>query len=255
MDEQRDITFILFSSQHRGDNGRHRVHDHRLNGAAADGPLRHMQTCGNEPAAYFWESPGATGRLNTHLLKRAGAEAVQTVEQREDIKQAEDLDPLKSFHLGRQRPFHNPRNLNSQANYSRRRQLQSRGPAESGSQQRAGSHSPALPCYWFRLPASAAGARRSAPQWCPQTPRFVSDGERCARWQRNTPEEATERLTEGAAAPLMAESDVQKCPPEICRFPVLPTAPLTLQCKILNPAVYPGWEKQSARYNSQPPQP
>lgn len=49
----------------------------------------------------FWESPG-TRRLHTNLLKYAGTEAVQTVEQREDINRAVDVDPLKSFHLRRQ---------------------------------------------------------------------------------------------------------------------------------------------------------
>lgn len=58
----------------------------------------------------------------------------------------------------------------------------------------AGSHSPALLWCWFQLPASAAGVRQSAPRSCPQTPRFVSDGERCARWQQNTPEEAIKGL-------------------------------------------------------------
>lgn len=62
---------------------------------------------------------------------------------------------------------------------------------------RPGSHSPALLWYWFQPPASAAGVRQSVPQSCPQTPRFVSDGERCARWQQNTPEEAIKGLTEG----------------------------------------------------------
>lgn len=50
-------------------------------------------------------SPATTGQLKTNLLQRAGAEAVQTVEQREDVKQAEDVDPLKSFHLCRHTCF------------------------------------------------------------------------------------------------------------------------------------------------------
>lgn len=99
MDEQRRITFILFSSQYRSDDGRHRVHDHRLDRAAADRCLTHTQTRQCQPAAFLRESPASTGRLKTNLLQRASTETVQTVEQREDIKQAEDVDPLKSFHL------------------------------------------------------------------------------------------------------------------------------------------------------------
>lgn len=96
MDEQRGITFILFSSQYRSDNGRHRVHDHRLDRAAAAGRLTHTRQ--RQPSL---EGPPLPG-LKTHLLQRAGTERVQTVQQREDVKQAEDVDPLKSFHLCRQ---------------------------------------------------------------------------------------------------------------------------------------------------------
>lgn len=95
MDEQRRITFILFSSQHRSDNGRHRVHDHRLDRAAAARRLTHTHTRKHVRVSLLPRGE----RLKTNLLQRACTEAVETVEQGEDVKQAEDEDPLKSFHL------------------------------------------------------------------------------------------------------------------------------------------------------------
>lgn len=37
--------------------------------------------------------------MQTNLLESASAKTVQTVEYREDVKQAKDMDPLKSLHL------------------------------------------------------------------------------------------------------------------------------------------------------------
>lgn len=126
------------------------------------------------------------------------------------------MDPLQSFHLRRQHLFHErPKpEQSSRTQWKmpttvvlsiRVHQPSSEGTPPLpvggvvlwGRQTLAGSHLPALLCYWFQLPASAAGARRSGPQSCPRTPRFVSDGGRCARWQQNTPVEATNTLTEG----------------------------------------------------------
>lgn len=69
--------------------------------ALTEPPTDAWRTCKHvsQPAAFLGGSPATTGQLKTNLLQRAGTQAVQTVEQREDVKQAEDVDPLKSFHL------------------------------------------------------------------------------------------------------------------------------------------------------------
>lgn len=51
----RHVTFVLFSSQHRSDDGRHRVHDHRLDGAASDRHLAHAPAHHSQPAACLGE--------------------------------------------------------------------------------------------------------------------------------------------------------------------------------------------------------
>lgn len=44
-------------------------------------------------------------KKQTNLLKSASTQTVETVEEREDIKQLEDVDPLKSFHLWKSHRF------------------------------------------------------------------------------------------------------------------------------------------------------